>query len=238
MAKRNAAKIGKFNPKDGNVSVHVDAVDADVPSGTDGLKHGLRRTKDIRTNLNAIVTLQAGKIIKNSIRINELIPSKQNASGSFVLIGSARDGDGHLYIVRSVINPFELGSMDVLYAINAKKGNRLRLIRPDPRQCRFLLPIPPKGIWLRSMRPGFQGPVTSPLLVYPLCWILSTSIFPTFCRRRCSSTTDARHGRRAIRDDRHCIPHATSPTGSWMKNTGSLYEQKEESKRFPVITDE
>ena len=130
VAKRNAAKVGKFNPKDGSVSVHVDDIDADVLLSTDGLKHGLRRTKDIRTNINAIVTLQAGEIIKNSIRINELIPSKQNASGSFVLIGTAKDGDGHLYIVRSVINQFELGSMDVLYAINAKKGESAALNAP------------------------------------------------------------------------------------------------------------
>ena len=130
IAKRNAAKVGKFNPKDGSVSVHVDDIDADVLLSTDGLRHGLRHTKDIRTNINAIVTLQAGEIIKNSIRINELIPSKQNAFGSFVLIGSARDGDGHLYIVRSVINQFELGSMDVLYAINAKKGESAALNAP------------------------------------------------------------------------------------------------------------
>lgn len=111
-------------------------------------------------------------------------------------------------------------------------------MRQGPRQCRYPLPIPPKGIWLRSMRPGFQGPVTSPLSVYPLCSILSTSIFPTFCRRRCSSTTDTRHGRRAIWGNRHCIPPATNPTESWGRNTGGLYEHKKESKRLPIITDE
>ena len=183
MAKRNAAKIGKFNPKDGSVSVHVDDIDADVPSGTDGLKHGLRRTKDIRTNLNAIVTLQAGKIIKNSIRINELIPSKQNASGSFVLIGTAKDGDGHLYIVRSVIDPFELGSMDVLYAINAKKGNRLRSMRQGPqcRHCwqhRYPFTDSTKGDLAVLNAPEVSRPLTSPNISISTLLDLVNQYFP------------------------------------------------------------
>ena len=122
-AKKNAAKVGKFNPKDGSVSVHVDDIDTDVLLGVDGLKHGLRRIKDLQDNANAIVTVKAGEIIKNSIRINELKPSKDNATGSYVLIGVAKNDAGDLYIVRSVVNQFgnELNSMDVLYAINAKK---------------------------------------------------------------------------------------------------------------------
>ena len=130
LAKKNAAKVGKFDPYTGSVSVYVNDIDTDVLLSTDGLKHGLRRTKDIRANVNALVTLQAGEIIKNSIRVNELVPSKQNASGSFVLIGSARDGDGHLYVVRSVINQFELTSMDVLYAMNAKRAEPAALNAP------------------------------------------------------------------------------------------------------------
>ena len=134
-AKRNAAKLGKAN-KDGSVSVHVNDVDADVVLGTNGLKHSLDR----RFSVNAPVTLQAGSILQNSIMINELTPQKKEVDSSYVLIGAAIDGNGELYVVRSVVNKFsnELASMDVLYAINAKKGN-----------------------WLRSMRPGFQGPVTS-----------------------------------------------------------------------------
>lgn len=134
-AKKNAAKVGRFDPKTGSVSVHVGDIGKDVVLGTVGLKHGLegRRTE------NAIVTLKAGEILQNSIRINELTPKKEMADSSYVLIGAARSSNGDLYIVRSVVNTFkhELISMDVLYAINAKKGNRLR-----------------------SMRPGFQGPVT------------------------------------------------------------------------------
>ena len=122
-AKKNAAQIGKVNPKTGSVSVHVEDIGVDVLLGTDGLKHGLRRTKDPQNEANYIVTLKAGEIIQNSIRINEATPKKQNASGSYVLIGAARRSNGDMYIVRSVVNQFnnQLASMDVLYAINAKK---------------------------------------------------------------------------------------------------------------------
>ena len=135
QAKQNAAKIGKFNTKDGSVSVHVKDIGKDVILGTSGLKHGLDR----RMNENAAVTLRAGEIIQNSIRINELTPQKAEADGTYILIGAAENENGELFTVRSVVNQFsnELESMDVLYAINAKKGNRLR-----------------------TMRPGFQGPVT------------------------------------------------------------------------------
>lgn len=118
QAKKNAAKVGKFNPKDGSVSVHVDDIDADVVVGTAGLKHSLDR----RFNVNAPVTLQAGLILQNSIQINELTPQHPNAQSSYVLIGAAKTKDGQLYIVRSVVNRFsqELSSMDVLYAFNGK----------------------------------------------------------------------------------------------------------------------
>lgn len=135
QAKQNAAKVGKFDPETGSVSVYVDDVGVDVVLGAPGLKHGLepRRTE------NAIVTLKAGEILKHSVKINELTPKKETVDGSYVLIGAAKGNDGAFYIVRSVVNQVshKLISMDVLYAINAKKGNRLR-----------------------SMRPGFQGPVT------------------------------------------------------------------------------
>ena len=122
MAKKNAASVGKFH-KDGSVSVYVDDIGTEVILATKGLRHGLRRTQDAQNETNYIVTLKAGEILKNSIRINELNPSKENASGSYVLIGTAQNKNGDLYIVQSVINQFnnELDSMDVLYAINAKK---------------------------------------------------------------------------------------------------------------------
>ena len=119
-AKKNAAKIGKFNTKDGSVSVHVDDIDADVVLATQGLRHGLRRTSNLTSDINAFVALHAGEIVSNSIRINELTPSKADATGSFVLIGAAKRGND-LYLVRSVVNRYELTSMNVLYALKTKK---------------------------------------------------------------------------------------------------------------------
>lgn len=119
QAKQNAAKIGKINAKDGSVSVHVKDIGRDVVLSTNGLKHSLDR----RFNVNAAVVQKAGEIINNSIRINEMIPQKADAKESYVLIGAARNNNGDTYIVRSVVNGFsnELASMDILYAINAKK---------------------------------------------------------------------------------------------------------------------
>lgn len=127
-AKKNAAKIGKFNTKDGSVSVHVDDIDADVILGTNGLKHSLDR----RLSVNAPVTLQAGAILQNSIRINDLVPQKVEANSCYVLIGAAAGESGELYVVRSVVNKFshELASIDVLYAMNAKKGEPAALDAP------------------------------------------------------------------------------------------------------------
>lgn len=119
QAKQNAAKVGKFDPKTGSVSVRVEDIDADVIIGRDGLKHSLDRRFDV----NAPVVLKVGEILANSIRINELTPQKAEAAESYVLIGTAKNELGEMYVVRSVVNRFsnELTSMDVLYAINAKK---------------------------------------------------------------------------------------------------------------------
>ena len=138
-AKKNAAKVGTINTKDKTVSVFVDDIGKDIVIGTKGLQHGLRRLKTLQTDANSFATLKAGEIIKNSVRINEMTPKNENADSSYVLIGAARSVNGDLYIVQSVINQFsnELMSMDVLYAVNAKKENQPR-----------------------SMRPGIQPPVT------------------------------------------------------------------------------
>ena len=116
-AKKNASNIGKTN-KDGSVSVHVNDIGEDVVLTTRGLRHGLDRRFDV----NAPVTIKAGEILHNSIRINDLTPENENADSSYVLVGAARNSKGELYIVRSVVNKFkhDLISMDVLYAINAK----------------------------------------------------------------------------------------------------------------------
>lgn len=123
QAKQNAAKVGKFDPKTGSVSVYVDDIKTHVLLGTDGLKHGLRRTKDPQNDANYIVTVKAGEIIKNSVKVNEMNPTKVDAKKSLVLVGIARNPSGDTYVVRSIVNRFsnELTSIDVLYAINAKK---------------------------------------------------------------------------------------------------------------------
>lgn len=119
QAKKNAAGIGTFDPKTGSVSVRVNDINTDVILATNGLKHSMDR----RTEVNGPVVVKAGEILQNSIRINELTPQKADAQESYVLIGAAQNNSGELYVVRSVINRFsnELSSMDVLYAINAKK---------------------------------------------------------------------------------------------------------------------
>lgn len=119
QAKQKAAAIGKIN-KDGSVSVYVKDVNGDVILSKKGLLHGLdRRFAEL-----APITVKAGEIIKNSIKINEVTPSKQEADASYILIGVAQNSKGELCVVRSVINKFsnELDAFDVLYAINAKKS--------------------------------------------------------------------------------------------------------------------
>lgn len=130
-AKRNAASVGKTN-KNGSVSVYVADIGADVILGTDGLRHGLRRTKDPQNDANYIVTMKAGEILKNSIKINEVNPKKDNVTDAYVMIGVAKNHNGDLYIVRSIVNRFsnELDAMDVLYAINAKKEELAALEAP------------------------------------------------------------------------------------------------------------
>ena len=120
MAKQNAAMVGSIDPKSGSVSVYVKDIGRYVGIGRDGLKHSLDGG---RISVNAPVLVKAGEILSNSIRINELTPREDKIDESYVLIGAARNADNELYIVRSVVNRFsyKLVSLDVLYAINAKK---------------------------------------------------------------------------------------------------------------------
>lgn len=128
LARKNAAKIGKFNAKDGSVSVYVKDAGADVILSKAGLIHSLDR----RFSQNAPATVKAGEILANSVVINELVPKNEKASASYVLIGAAgREGEG-VQIVESVVNRFsnELLSMDVLYSINAKQKGTAALDAP------------------------------------------------------------------------------------------------------------
>ncbi len=124
----NAKKIGRTN-ENGNAVVRVADTGDEVILSAKGLRHGLDR----RLNENAPVTLMAGEILHNSIRINELTPQHPDADGSYVLLGVGKTEQGTLYLVRSVVNKYSnaLSSMDVLYAVSAKKENRLRSMRPE-----------------------------------------------------------------------------------------------------------
>lgn len=124
----NAKKIGRTN-ENGNAVVRVADTGDEVILSAKGLRHGLDR----RLNENAPVTLMAGEILQNPIRINELTPQHPDADGSYVLLGVGKTEQGALYLVRSVVNKYSkaLSSMDVLYAVSAKKENRLRSMRPE-----------------------------------------------------------------------------------------------------------
>lgn len=116
-AKKNAASFSKVS-ENGNPLVYVDDIDTEVMLSTKGLRHGLDRRFDV----NAPVTLKAGEIIKNAIRINELTPDKDTVDASYVLIGVAKNEKNEPYIVQFVVNRAtnEVTSVDVLYSVNAK----------------------------------------------------------------------------------------------------------------------
>lgn len=117
QAVKNAASIGKTNEND-NAVVYVKDIGTDVILSKNGLRHGLDR----RFELLLPITLKAGEILKNSIRINELTPTNEKISKSYVLIGVAKNKKNEPYIVSFVVNRAtnEVTSVDVLYAINAK----------------------------------------------------------------------------------------------------------------------
>ena len=93
-------------------------IDTELILSKSGLRHGLDR----RFELLAPVLLKSGEILKNSIRINELIPRVDDISKSYVLIGVAKNMKNEPYIISFVVNKVtsEVSAVDVLYAINAK----------------------------------------------------------------------------------------------------------------------
>lgn len=114
----NAKKIGRTN-ENGNAVVHVADTGDEVILSAKGLRHGLDR----RFSVNAPVTLKAGEIIRNAIRINEFTPENAQVDASYALIGAAKNVKNEPYIVQFVVNRIsnEVTDVDVLYAVNAKK---------------------------------------------------------------------------------------------------------------------
>lgn len=119
-AKKDAEKIG-VRHDDGSVAVVVNDTGDEVFLGTDGLRHSLRR-KNASTMNNALVTLKAGEILKNAIRINELDPKSPTHTDTLVYIGVAKEADNTLYIVRFVVDRTtkSVETIDSLHAINTK----------------------------------------------------------------------------------------------------------------------
>lgn len=113
-----AKRVGRSN-ENGNAVIHVTDTDTDVVLSRKSLRHGLDR----RFSVNAPVTLKVGEILKNAVRVNELTPSKDTIDGSYVLMGAAKNKSNEPYIVQFVVNRAsnEVTSVDVLYAMNAKK---------------------------------------------------------------------------------------------------------------------
>ena len=105
--------------QNGNVYVHVNDTDADVIISAKALRHGLDR----RFTVNAPATLKVGEILQNAVRVNELVPKLDTVDATYVLMGAAKNKNNEPYIVQFVVNRAsnEVMSVDVLYAINAKK---------------------------------------------------------------------------------------------------------------------
>ena len=114
----NAKKIGRTN-ENGNAVVRVADTGDEVILSAKGLRHGLDR----RFSVNAPVTLKAGEIIQNAVRINEFTPENAQVDASYALIGAAKNAKNEPYIVQFVVNRIsnEVTDVDVLYAVNAKK---------------------------------------------------------------------------------------------------------------------
>lgn len=114
----NAKKIGKVN-ENGNAVIYVDDIKTDIIVSKSAIRHSLDR----RLSINAPVVINVGSILKNSIRINELVPRSKYIENSYALIGIAKNNDNEPYVVSFVVNRHnnEIQSIDVLYAVNAKK---------------------------------------------------------------------------------------------------------------------
>lgn len=117
QAKKNASVFSRLGENE-NPLVFVNDINTEVMLSTKGLRHGLDR----RFGINAPVTLKAGEILKNAIKINKLTPDKHTIDSTYVLIGAAKNENNELYIVQFVVNRAtnEVTSIDVLYSINAK----------------------------------------------------------------------------------------------------------------------
>lgn len=116
-AVNNAKKVGREN-ENGNAVIYVYDIAKEIIVPKKAIQHSLDR----RIEVNGPVVTNIGNILKNSIRINELIPRSDNIEKSYVLIGVAKSQQNEPYIVSFVVNEFtnEVKLIDVLYSVNAK----------------------------------------------------------------------------------------------------------------------
>ena len=114
----NAKKIGKVNDN-GNAVIHVDDIKTDIIVPKGAIKHSLDR----RLSVNAPIAVNVGSILKNAIRINELMPRNEHIEKSYALIGIAKNSVNEPFVVSFIVNKHtnEIQSIDVLYAVNTKK---------------------------------------------------------------------------------------------------------------------
>ena len=122
---QNVKTIGHTN-KNGNGEVFVKDVGRNVAISKASVRHGIDR----RVETQAPVLMHIGEVISNSIEINRLTPKKNTASGSYILLGAAKDGD-NIYVVSSVVNRYtnSIDSIDVLYSANIKKESAVSKTR-------------------------------------------------------------------------------------------------------------
>lgn len=117
-AVNNAKTVGREN-ENGNAVIYVYDIAKEIIVPKKAIQHSLDR----RIEVNGPVVTNIGNILKNSIRINALIPRNDNIEQSYVLIGAAKSRQNEPFIVSFVVNEFtnEVKSIDVLYSVNAKK---------------------------------------------------------------------------------------------------------------------
>ena len=134
-AVKNAAEIGYTNDN-GNAVVYVKDIGAEIVISKNGLRHGLDR----RFKVLAPITLKAGEILENSIKINELLPQNDKISNSYSLVGIAKNQSNEPYIISFVVNRVtnEVTSIDVLYAVNAKTESAGSLSPGVPAETDYL----------------------------------------------------------------------------------------------------
>lgn len=131
---KNVKAIGQTN-KNSNGEVFVKDVGRNVAISKASVRHGIDR----RIEIQAPVLIHIGEIIRNSIEVNQLIPKKNTASGSYILLGVAKDSD-NIYVVSSVVNRYtnSIDSIDVLYSANIKKESAVSKTRASGKSLQSL----------------------------------------------------------------------------------------------------